>query len=143
MSTLRALASSLGVNVSFLGGIPRSRIPALMASLDVLVVPSRTTPDLAEQFGKVIIEAMFAGTPVVASRSGSIPEVVDSYAVLVPEDDEIALFEALLAMGNAAARRDLAESGKRFALENYHPRLLAQKTVDFFGRTQRWFRDNA
>lgn len=58
-----------------------------MAALEVLVLPSLTVHDWAEQFGRVIVEAMFAGTAVIASSSGSIPEVVADAGILVPEAD--------------------------------------------------------
>ncbi|MBX3177697.1 MAG: glycosyltransferase family 4 protein [Candidatus Hydrogenedentes bacterium] len=50
----------------------RGDIPAIMAALDILVVPS-----LNEGMGRVILEAGAAGVPVVASRTGGIPDIVD------------------------------------------------------------------
>jgi GT2 family glycosyltransferase len=55
------------------GAVPHDRIPSLLASLDVVVVPSVW----AENSPVVIHEAFLAGVPVVASRLGGIPELVD------------------------------------------------------------------
>jgi glycosyltransferase involved in cell wall biosynthesis len=69
---LKQLARDLGIQdqVRFLGH--RADIPELMRSLHLLVVPSRFEP-----FGRVVIEAMACGRPVVASRDGGIPEIIE------------------------------------------------------------------
>ncbi len=81
MDRVRRLAADLGVeqDVFFPGYVPD--VPKVYSVLDVLVVPSRW-----EGFGLVLVEAMAAGTPIVATRVGAIPEVVgpDGPAVLVP-----------------------------------------------------------
>jgi glycosyltransferase involved in cell wall biosynthesis len=74
-------------------------------------------PALAEGFGLVPLEAMAAGTPVIAARSGSIPEVVGDAAVLVDEPrDPSAWATALVEVaGSADLRRRLIAAGKRQA----------------------------
>ncbi len=47
------------------------------AQLDVLALPSRTTPTWKEQFGRVIVEALWCGVPVIGSDSGEIPWLID------------------------------------------------------------------
>ncbi len=93
---LEALAAARGVGdrVRFEGW---SATPwALNPGFDVLAVPSR-----AEAFGLVIVEAMFAGVPVVASAVGGIPEVIEDgvNGILVPPDDPAALAAAVLGLG--------------------------------------------
>lgn len=89
---LRAYAAERGVAdlVAFEGF--RADVPQVMADLDVFVLPS-----LWEGFGLVIVEAMAAGRPVVASAVGPIPEiVVDGVTgLLVPPGDPAALAEAV------------------------------------------------
>ena len=46
------------------------------AQFDVLVLPSHTTATWKEQFGRVIIEALWCGVPVVGSDSGEIPWLI-------------------------------------------------------------------
>ena len=69
---LRAEASRMGVSerVTFLGW--RDDIPEIMQILDIFVLPS-----LNEGMGRVLVEAMAAGRPVVASKVGGIPDLVE------------------------------------------------------------------
>ena len=70
---LEAQAASLGVRdrVHFLGGVDHRRALALFAGAEVFVLPSRHEPQ-----GIVLLEALAAGTPVLAARVGGVPEVV-------------------------------------------------------------------
>jgi glycosyltransferase involved in cell wall biosynthesis len=117
---LRGLAEDLEVQqrVHVLG--PRQDVPALMHALDVFAMPS-----IWEGFGLVLLEAMAAGKPIVASRTATIPEVVldGETGVLVPPGDAVALADALAGLADAPdlARR-LGEAGrerlqKHFSIE--------------------------
>jgi len=81
----------LGDRVQFLGF--RSDIPELMTACD-LVVHSSTSP---EPFGRVIVEAMLCGTPVVAALAGGAVELIDPERTgwLSPPNDEQALGQLL------------------------------------------------
>lgn len=71
-AVLDGLAAELGItgHVRFLGH--RADIPDILRQLHLLVVPSQFEP-----FGRVVIEAMACGRPVVASRDGGIPEIIN------------------------------------------------------------------
>lgn len=70
----------------------RSDVPDLMAAADLVVLPS-----VAEAFGLVLTEALYLGTPIVATRAGGIPEIVDDGVdgILVPPADSGALADAI------------------------------------------------
>jgi glycosyltransferase involved in cell wall biosynthesis len=117
----------------FLGYLPRGQIPALMRALDVLVLPSRTTTTWKEQFGLVLAEAMLSGVTTVGSDSGAIPDVIGDAGIVFPEGDVEALTACLQRLiDNPVLRRELAERGRRRALENYSVTALARQSFEFF-----------
>ncbi|MBF6591371.1 MAG: glycosyltransferase family 4 protein [Ktedonobacterales bacterium] len=77
--------------VRFLGYVPEADLPALYSSAEVLAMPS-----LYEGFGIPVIEAMACGTPVLCSDGGSLPEVADDAALVVPATDGERMSEGLL-----------------------------------------------
>ena len=93
----RELASCLGIleKVRFFGRVSDELLKILFASCDLFVLPSRL-----EGFGLVLVEAMAAGKPVVATNVGGIPEVVKSMqnGILVDADDENALALAVVSI---------------------------------------------
>jgi glycosyltransferase involved in cell wall biosynthesis len=93
-SRVEHLAAELGVadRLHVTGFVPHERVPALLATADMLVLPSHY-----EELGTVLIEAMHAGVPVVASRTGGIPEVVQDgvTGLLVAPDDPGVLAQAI------------------------------------------------
>ena len=82
-----------GGSVEVRTDVNHSDMPAVYAEMDVLVLPSRTTPAWAEQFGRVLVEALWCGIPVVGSSSGEIPWVLSatSGGLVFPEGDVAAL----------------------------------------------------
>ncbi len=94
--------------VRFLGF--RKDVADLMAAADVMVLPS-----VAEAFGLVLTEALYLGTPVVATHVGGIPEIVTDGVdgILVPPADSTALARALAGLlSDPERRRRLAGAGK-------------------------------
>lgn len=124
--TLEALSSELSLKdaVTFHGETPREKILECMWGADLFVLPSILDQyGRTEGFGAVLLEAMAAGLPVVASRVGGIVDIVNgTNGVLVaPKDVD----------GLAAAIRDLAENPTRrsqFAAEGY--RWVVEKFSD-------------
>lgn len=121
-----------GRQVSFFGTVPRSAIPEIMRSLDVLVLPSRTTPTWKEQFGLVLAEAMLSGVAVAGSDSGAIPEVIGTAGIVFPEGDTSALAGALdlLARDPEALRRFKA-SGRERAESCFSTAALSDQFYSF------------
>jgi glycosyltransferase involved in cell wall biosynthesis len=106
----RAAALGLADRVTFLGA--RQDIPEVLAALDVLV----HCPTAPEPFGRVLAEAMAVGRPVVAARSGGIPEIVDEglTGVLMTPDDVGAYASAVIRLlADRRLRGRLGDAGRR------------------------------
>ncbi len=109
---LEALAVRLGVadRVRFLGNVPRAQLIALYHAADVLAATSFVN----ETFGIALCEAMACARPVVASRFGGFPEVVEDGVTgyLVPPQDPAALAAALdRVLADPAAAAALGRAG--------------------------------
>lgn len=134
---LKALATELEVDdlVLFLG--QRSDIPQLLATADFLVLPST-----AEGLPLVILEAMAAGRPVIATKIGGVPEIVEHQktGLLVPIENITDLAEAILWMvqhpesahkmgleGLEVVRKDFSVEKMQQEILSIYDRLLAQK----------------
>ncbi|NJP05353.1 MAG: glycosyltransferase family 4 protein [Chloroflexaceae bacterium] len=104
-SRLEALVQASGMQqrVAFLGSIPRTDLPRLYRSVDLLVATSFAS----ETFGITLVEAQACGLPVVASRFGGFPEVIaeDQTGLLVTPRDPQALAGAISQLLNDAPRR--------------------------------------
>lgn len=97
----RILALGLNDKVIFTG--LRKDIPRIMAGLDIIIVPSENEP-----FGRVTVEAMAMGKPVIGTRSGGTPEIIQHgiNGILVPVRDPEALAKAIETI---AVSKDYAE----------------------------------
>lgn len=112
---LRRRARVLGVEhrVGWLGPQDQPVLLSAYAAASLFVLPSSY-----ESFGRVLIEAMAAGLPVVATRVGGIPEVVEEgrTGLLVPFGDVAQLSQALaLLLEDAALRKRFSVEGRRRA----------------------------
>ncbi len=104
-----------GSRVRVLDGVAHDRMASAYARFDVLVLPSRTTATWKEQFGRVIVEALWCGVPVVGSDSGEIPWLIEltGGGLVFPEGDRELLADRLSALRDAPAlRAELASRGR-------------------------------
>jgi glycosyltransferase involved in cell wall biosynthesis len=110
---LEALAQRLRAPVTFQGPAPTDAVPALLHAHDVLALPSRVLPSgRTEGTPRVLLEALAAGLPVVATAAGGAPALLaGGGGVLVQPDDAAALARALSELATDPKRMtDLAEA---------------------------------
>jgi glycosyltransferase involved in cell wall biosynthesis len=103
-------------------GVAHDDMPDAYAEMDVLVLPSRTTARWSEQFGRVLVEALACGVPVIGSDSGEIPWVIESTGggVVYPEGNTDALAHALAHLRDEPTlRARLAERGRAEVQERF------------------------
>ena len=117
----------LAERVRFDGFVAHDDVAAIMAAADVLVLPS-----VAEEFGSVLVEAMQAGLPVVATRTGGIADAVGDAGVLVPPRDPAALAAAIERLfADGAERQRLSALARRRAGE-HDWELLADRILALY-----------
>lgn len=134
-AALQQQAYDLGIQarVHFDGGIVSEQMPGYLREMNVLVLTSRTLPNWKEQFGRVLIEAMACGVPVIGSDSGEIPHVIGDAGLIVPEGDAGALRDALLQlMQDEPLRHDLIKRGRERVLAHYTQDRVAADTVSVY-----------
>ena len=113
MEALAALARSLGVADHVRMDGASAEVETILSAADVLAAPSRN-----EGMGRVLVEAMALGVPVIGAAVGGIPDVIGNGlgGGLVPPDDPAALAAALIEIGGDPGRRlKLAEAARERA----------------------------
>lgn len=132
---LERLGKRLGLahRLAFRGTLPSTQMPRFYHRLDVLVLPSRSQPNWVEQFGRVLVEAMACGVPVVGSDCGEIPHVISDAGLIFPEGDAKALRVCLARlMADRPLQADLARRGRERVLGHYTQAQVAAETVALY-----------
>lgn len=129
----RQLAEELGVveDVLFLGN--QESTEELLAMCDVLLLPSET-----ESFGLVALEAMSCAVPVVASRRGGLPEVIQhgkTGFLYEPHDTEQMARAVLGLLGDPARAREMGDAGRALARERFCISCVIHRYTDLYERT--------
>ncbi len=130
---LEELAQRLGLSsrLRWVGGAGRAEIEQLWQEIDVLVVPSRATPDWVERFHPLLVEAMGRGVTAVVMNTGALPEQVGDAGIVATDVESLALaLQQLLA--DPALRRRLGEEGRRRVLTTYAEAPVAEQTLAFW-----------
>lgn len=129
----RVRAMGLTSRVAFRPRMPSVEMPAALRQLHALVLPSVTQPNWKEQFGRVLIEAMACGVPVIGSSSGEIPNVIGDAGLVFPEGDAEALRGALVRLrDDGDLWRALAAAGRARVLAEFTHAQVAQKTYHVY-----------
>jgi glycosyltransferase involved in cell wall biosynthesis len=108
-------------------------MPGYYNELDALVVPSRTKSNWKEQFGRVLIEAMACGVPVIGSDSGEIPNVIGDAGQVFPEGNAHALRRQISRLlEDEIVRRDHSHRGRNRVLVHFAQASIAAQTYQVY-----------
>lgn len=135
-AALRERVERLGLadRVSWRGWGPPEAVADFMRGCDALILLTRTTRAVKEQFGRVIIEAQGCGVPVIGSTCGAIPSVVADGGWIVPESDPTALARLLETLAGDPAAITRAATAAR---ANVAARFTNRAVADTLARA--WF----
>jgi len=130
---LQTLARTRGItNVEFLEGVPRERVPALLAACDALLLMLRSDPLFEITVPSKLYEYMAAGRPVICSVGGEAAGLVEKFrcGISVPPSSGSALAAAIRKLcEDPALRREMGERGKYCAREIFPcDRLMSSYT---------------
>ncbi len=131
---LRAsLAARLGRAGAILGPLDHREVATALHACDLVMMPSRRTASCEEQFGRVAVEAMMCGRPVVAYSTGALPDVVGEGGVLVPEGDVEGLARAVGHLAESPERRAaLGTCALHRARSRFSPTAAATRLIAFW-----------
>jgi len=108
----------------------RYEIPHLLAASDVFVLPS-----LNEAFGLVLLEAMMAGLPIIATNNGGIPEIIEDgkNGILVPPKDAQAIAENIeKILSSPELRKKMSEKNQEDVRKKFEVKDMVKKTEEVY-----------
>ncbi|MBD2778948.1 glycosyltransferase family 4 protein [Iningainema tapete] len=121
-----------GTNTYFVGYLTGTDLASAFASADAFIFPSRT-----ETLGLVLLEAMAAGCPVVAARSGGIPDIVTDGVngyLFEPEADVSSAIAATVRLLERKPEREVIRQNARRHAERWGWAAAAQQLVGYYQR---------
>jgi glycosyltransferase involved in cell wall biosynthesis len=115
---LESLSDSLGIRdrVDFVGRTPHENIPDYLSQADIFVLPS-----VSEGFPVVILEAMACGLPIVATRVGGVPDIIEDgvNGCLVESGDFLGLAKKILFLLKNPLLKNLLSKNNRIKVQGY------------------------
>jgi glycosyltransferase involved in cell wall biosynthesis len=133
-SELEKLADQLVISerIVWIDGVPPEDVPKYVNCMDTLVLPSRTTPDWVEFFGRVLVEAMACQVPVIGSDSGEIPNVIGNAGLTFPEGEAKLLADQIQMIAqDLVLRSNLIQLGLE-RVEEFSWETIAQRTLEVY-----------
>jgi glycosyltransferase involved in cell wall biosynthesis len=127
---LQSLAAQLGIAARVLFAGVREDMPQVYGSIDLLVLPS-----LCEAMPMCVLEAMAAGKPVIATRVGAVPQLIDQdqTGLLIEPGDVAGLSAAVLKLLKDPERaRQLGEKGRVRTIEQFSADSMARRYLQLY-----------
>jgi glycosyltransferase involved in cell wall biosynthesis len=133
LGALQQWAQRYPSRVCIFDDVAHAAVPDYLNAMDLLLAPSQTRPNWCEQLGRMTIEAMACGVPVIASDSGEIPLVVGDAGIVVPEADLDAWVKAIQkTIDTPTFRAELIAAGIDRVHQKFTWNTVARQKLDFF-----------
>jgi glycosyltransferase involved in cell wall biosynthesis len=108
-------------------------VAKMIATLDIIVLPSYDTQNWKEQFGHIIIEAMACAVPVIGSSAGEIPNVIQNAGLIFEQKNVASLLASLKTlMQDDEQRLRLGKKGLEHVTSRYSHKAIAHATYNFW-----------
>ena len=123
--------SEIRQNIQFLGKVKNDELINAYQNCDIFVAPS-----YYESFGLIYAEAMAWGKPVIGTKVGGIPDVVEDNknGILVPPGNEIELASAIIRLADShELRSSMGLAGRKRIKENFSVEEMARRSVQHYG----------
>ena len=133
-SIFQELATQLHIanKIVWINAVPPEEVPNYINCMDTLVLPSRTTPDWVEFFGRVLIEGMACEVPVIGSDSGEIPQVIDDAGLVYPEGEAEVLTQKIKQIkSNTTLQESLLNKGLE-RVQHFTWETIAERTYQVY-----------
>jgi len=130
-NNLVKLAKDLGISekIIWIDAVSPEQVPGYINCMDILVLPSITTAEWVEFFGRVLIEAMACEVPVIGSDSGEIPNVIGNAGLIFPEKNADILADRIRQIANSSElRKRLIQLGLKRVNSKYSWKKSAEDT---------------
>ncbi|MCD4690742.1 glycosyltransferase [bacterium] len=115
-----AEASGIGRSTHFITGVTHEQVPLYLSAFDVMVLPSIRSAKFNEPFGRVLVEAMACGVPVIGTTCGSMELVLGDAGLIVPDNDVDSLRTQLAALlSDRGLMGALSRKGRQRVLDLY------------------------
>jgi glycosyltransferase involved in cell wall biosynthesis len=132
-SELQKLAKENKIDVNFLSNSTHEEVAQYMNCMNIFVLPSLTMHNWVEKFGRVLIEAMASGIPIIGSSSGEIANVIGEAGIIFQESDINDLRNKLqMLLDNPKMRNELGAKSRKRVEENYSWQKIAARTIDVY-----------
>jgi glycosyltransferase involved in cell wall biosynthesis len=108
--------------------IDNRELKKLYAGASLFVYPS-----FYEGFGLPVVEALLCGCPIVTSNVSSLPEAAGPASIQIDPNDTRAIADGMeKALIDSGLRKRMIEEGRRYAMDSFHPTVLARKLMDIY-----------
>ncbi len=127
-----ALNYQINEKIVWIDAVPPEKVPDYLNCMNTLILPSRTTSDWVEFFGRVLIEGMACEVPVIGSDSGEIPHVIGDAGFVFKEGDASELAEKIRKIADEHTLYKTFQKRGLERVQEFTWETIAQRTYDVY-----------